>query len=378
VVTACDRAPVADANALRRALGEFREGDTTTLTLLDGRTLSLSAGARPKESHDGLVTRYGEASNGSFSLRTISVAPPGEGPFPALVFLQGYAAASIERPAGSPASDALGPLVAALARRGLCVWRTEKRGVGDSDGPPARNATFEDETDDHLTGLRAALDAPWIDRTRVALLGHSLGAMHAPIVAARVDGVCAMVLYGAGSLPWVDYLADNTRRQCALAGLDAPSTQRRVDEQLRFARAVLLEGREVRSVLDTDPTLHAEALGVDAEGYLSGRSATYWRSVARYDVAPPLIAAARPTLALWGSSDWLTSRAEHEALARFVDEAGRGLGHFAEVHGADHGFFAHPTPEASYRARWTGTLHDGVPEAIARFATWIWETASQR
>lgn len=364
VVSALDGAPVASARALREALAAKRFGDVVTLSLADGRAVTLAADARPLESHEGLTTRYGEAPAGSFALRTISVAPPGDGPFPAVVVLQGYAAASVERVANAPAGDALGPLTVALARRGLCVWRTEKRGVGDSGGPPSCDASFADETDDHAAGLRAALAAPWVDRARVTLLGHSLGALHAPLVAARVGGVRGLALYGAGSLPWLDYLADNARRQCALAGLDAEASERAARDHVRFARAVLVEGRDVRAVLDGDPTLHAAALGVDDAGRINGRTADYWRGVAACDVAGPLAAAGRPTLALWGSSDWLTSRAEHAALAGMASG-----GRFEEVPGADHGFFAHATPEDSYRANWSGALHEGLADAVARFAT---------
>jgi dienelactone hydrolase len=371
VVTALDGAPVAAARPLRAALATRRAGDLVTLSLADGRALALGAGARPEESHPGLVTRYGEAPAGSFALRTISVAPPGDGPFPTVVFLQGYAAATVERPAAAPASDALGPLVAALARRGLCVWRTEKRGVGDSDGPPSADASFDDETDDHAAGLRAAMAAPWVDRARVTLLGHSLGALHAPLVAARMGGVRAMALYGAGALPWLDYVAENTRRQCALSGMDAAKTDELVAAHLRFSRAVLFEGRSAREVLDADRALdaHHESLGVGDEGRLNGRSVDYWRGVAACEVAAPLVAAGLPTLALWGSSDWLTSRAEHVTLARIVGDAHAGLGAFEEVTGADHGFFAHATPEHSFRAHWFGELHPGVVDAVARFAT---------
>ena len=91
--------------------------------------------------------------------------------------------------------------------------------------------------------------------------------------------------------------------------------------------------------------------------------------MAACEVAAPLVAARLPTLALWGSSDWLTSRAEHVTLARIVDEAHPGLGAFAEITGADHGFFAHATPEDSFRANWYGDLHPGVVDAVARFAT---------
>jgi pimeloyl-ACP methyl ester carboxylesterase len=366
VVRAVDGAPVRDAEAFRAALAMVCEGDRAALTVERHgreRVVELVADARPVERYEGLDVRLGEAANGDVRLRTIAVSPRGEGPWPCVYFVQGYGCGSVERPAGATARDAVRGLVEALARSGLCVWRLEKRGVGDSEGPHCADASLAEEYGDFAAGLDALMRDARVDARDVVVLGHSLGALHAPSLALHDRRVRGVALYGGGVLPWSEYLVESVRRQGALAGTSREHTERLADSMARFARAVLVEGRSLEETFAAEPDLAAmrAALGVDARGRLHERGVDYWRAVQRADFTGPLAEANVAALALWGSADWLSSRDEHEALAR----AARGR--FEVVHGADHGFFWHTTESDSYAARWSGRYCAAVGEALVRW-----------
>lgn len=358
-----DGAAVTDATTFRERLSTLRAGDTTRLTIErddDVFTVDLVADARPAERYEGLAVRYGEALNGTVRLRTISVSPEGEGPWPCVYFVQGYGVASVERPENVRAADALRGLVEALAREGFCVWRTEKRGAGDSDGPPSADARFEDEREDFAAGLCALFADPWVDKGDVTIFGHSVGALHAPVLARRDRRVAAVALYGAGLHPWSEYLVENARRQCALAGVDGDEAGRVAMVVERFAREALIEGLSLDECFARWPELGASksALGVDARGRVHERTLDYWRGVERDDVAGELRRVGVPLLAMWGSADWLSTRDEHQTLARLCG------GRFVEVVDADHGFFTHTSQRASYEARWSGRFQPRVAEAL--------------
>lgn len=78
-----------------------------------------------------------------------------------------------------------------LSRRGIAVLRLDDRGVGGSDaGPPA--ATSADFADDVRAALAWLRTRPEIDPARLGLVGHSEGAIIAPMVAAtdaRLRGI---------------------------------------------------------------------------------------------------------------------------------------------------------------------------------------------
>jgi alpha/beta superfamily hydrolase len=80
-----------------------------------------------------------------------------------------------------------------LSRRGMAVLRLDDRGTGESGGRFAgsTSADFSEDVEDALAWLRRQ---PGIDTTRLALLGHSEGAMIAPMVAAREPSIAALVL----------------------------------------------------------------------------------------------------------------------------------------------------------------------------------------
>lgn len=78
-----------------------------------------------------------------------------------------------------------------LSRRGIAVLRLDDRGVGGSDAGPA-TATSSDFADDVRAAVTWLRSRPEIDPARVGLVGHSEGAIIAPMVAstdARLHGI---------------------------------------------------------------------------------------------------------------------------------------------------------------------------------------------
>lgn len=83
-----------------------------------------------------------------------------------------------------------------LSRRGVIVLRLDDRGIGGSDaGPPtATTAEFADDVRAAVAWLRTRPD---VDARRVGLVGHSEGALVAPMVAATDSAIRALVLIAA-------------------------------------------------------------------------------------------------------------------------------------------------------------------------------------
>src|SRR6185436_2745476 len=80
-----------------------------------------------------------------------------------------------------------------LGRRGIAVLRMDDRGTGDSKGQ-FKGATPLDFVQDIRAGLAYLRTRPEIDAGRLGLLGHSEGAIDAPMVALEEPSLKALVL----------------------------------------------------------------------------------------------------------------------------------------------------------------------------------------
>jgi dienelactone hydrolase len=97
-----------------------------------------------------------------------------------------------------------------LSRRGMAVLRLDDRGVGGSDAGPG-TATSADYADDIRAALAWLRTRPEIDSTRLGLVGHSEGAIIAPMVAAGNARVRAVVLIAGTASRGRDILTEQRR-----------------------------------------------------------------------------------------------------------------------------------------------------------------------
>ncbi len=312
-----------------------------------------------------MISRDSWAEGPAGRIRLRWTLPDGDGPFPWVMYLPGYAAGSMAfHPEGTV--DPLRCLLSALSEVGYATVRAEKRGFGGSGGPTAADAGFEEEHADLAAALAAVIADDRVKGERGALFGHSLGGLHAPRLAAGVSAVRGVALYGVGWLTWAEYLLVNQRRVLALSGMGPVEIEERVRVLERYSARALLGGADPAEALEgIEPW--AEWLGVDERGRQHGRTGRYWREVQACPVAGPLLALQVPVLAMWGSSDWQSQREEHVAMVEAINEARPGMARFEEIVGADHDWRAHATARESMAAGWTGDFAAGVAEALLRW-----------
>jgi len=85
-----------------------------------------------------------------------------------------------------------------LTRQGIAVLRVDDRGVGGSTGDHS-TASMSDFADDAVAAVNYLADRKQIDLKKIGIIGHSLGADIAPMVANRSSNVDFIVLMaGAG------------------------------------------------------------------------------------------------------------------------------------------------------------------------------------
>jgi uncharacterized protein len=120
-------------------------------------------------------------------------------PFPAIVLIQGQGPHTRDQMiSGSPMFRMIAD---ELTKGGFAVLRLDKRGVGKSTGPSADESTFADLAGDISAAVAFLRQEPEIDRDCIGLLGHSEGAIIAPIVATGNKSVKFVVLIAPTAVP---------------------------------------------------------------------------------------------------------------------------------------------------------------------------------
>jgi uncharacterized protein len=215
--------------------------------------------------------------------------PAGAGPFSVIVLVHGSGPHDRDSTIGpnKPFKD----LATGLASRGIAVLRYDKRSKVHRPATALRAGfTVQAEVlDDVLLAVKTVRLQPRIDAARVFVLGHSLGAMLVPRIAAA-DGTLAGVIVMAGPARPIEQAIPAQMRHVAMAdGTISAEEQKAIDEAAAVAE-------RVRALKPADAA---------SDRLLYGAPASYWLDLRGYD--PPAAAAKDvrvPMLVLQGERDY--------------------------------------------------------------------------
>jgi len=313
---------------------------------------------------------------------TITV-PAGEGPFPAVVLLNG--SGQQDRDSEIVGFRPFRILADAFARAGVAVLRYDDRGIGGSRGSlaDATSADFAADAEAAFERLRAQ---PRVDPARVGLLGHSEGGMLAPMVASRNDAVAFLVLLAPPAVDGSTVLVEQVRALAQASGLDPERVAAEVDKQRRVMEVVRSgEGWDeveaiVRAAVGAQiagvPAQAREGMRAQVDAQVAGQIAqlkTPWfRYFARYDPAPALRALRVPVLAMFGGLDTQVPPEVHRpALEAALVREGASAAEVVTVERANHLFQEARTGSPLEYAGLPKRFADGVVE---RIVDWVVET----
>ncbi len=125
----------------------------------------------------------------------------------------------------------------ALPRRGIAVLRYDDRGVGGSGGD-LNTAGLSDLVADVEAAVRYLRSRDEIDGARIALVGHSEGAIIAPIVAAADGPLAAVVLMAGTATPLDSVLVGQFEGSAREAGGDAAAIAEAGESARKLSRAI--------------------------------------------------------------------------------------------------------------------------------------------
>lgn len=351
------------------ALRAVRAGQDLKITVeREGKTVELAAPAKPQpaETVPGGAAEYGAVTApGGYMLRTITTVPTGasaQSPRPAVLFIQGLMCQSVDNPLlPTPSPDV--QILHQLTEAGLVTMRVDKPGMGDSLGPPCGDIDFETELAGYKVGLDALMSRPDVDKSRVYVLGHSMGGVMAPVMAAGRSDIRGLIVYGTVNVTWMEYVLDNARRQARLQGMNDADITRYLQRLARVQAQMLLEKKTFEQIFTANPELRFQEPMMDGVRQY-GRHVTFFHQLQDVNLDEAWSKVNTRTLAVHGEYDWVVPDDAHTAIARIVSNGRPGRGESLTIPAMDHAFTTHESLIDSLSAVGQGQRSRAMTDAI--------------
>jgi uncharacterized protein len=301
------------------------------------------------------------------TLAATLTAPPGKGPFPAVLLITG--SGPHDRDESLMGHKPFLVLSDSLTRKGIVVLRADKRGCAKSTGNYA-TATTVDFASDADAGVAYLKTRPEVDPHRIGLIGHSEGGIVAPMAAARNPDVAFVVMMAGSGVPGDEILVAQGILISEAAGTNPEEAEKNAVEE----REVLALVEHEKDDATLEKLLRERLSGKLTEAQLGTQLKTvispWFRYFLTYDPATALQKVTCPVLALIGEKDLQVPPKQNlPVIQKALADGGNKNFEVDELPGLNHLFQTAKTGAISEYSEIEETMS---PVAMEKIAGWIW------
>jgi dienelactone hydrolase len=253
-------------------------------------TYAPPAFANPSAYRESEVT----VGTGQWALPGTLTMPVGTGLVPAVVLVHGSGPGDRDATVGQ--IKQFKDLALGLGSRGIAVLRYDKRTrVHASLMRDLPRLTVKEETiDDAIAAVQLLRSTAGVDPDRIVVIGHSLGGMLVPRIAAAGPPVAGFVVMAGAARPLPQAVVEQARYLAQVDGVIS------AEEQAQISRIEQMMAR-------------VEALGPEEASNperILGATASYWLDLRGYDAPAAAAQVKQPMLVLQGERDYQVTMEE--------------------------------------------------------------------
>ena len=266
------------------------------------------------------------------------------GKLPAIFVAAWLSCDSTEAPKGP--TDGFTQLLFDLAGgSGFVTYRVDKPGTGESGGPKCGDVDFATELQAYQAAFAAMKQLPFVDASRIYVMGFSNGGGFAPLVAGDTP-VRGYLVFSGWYKTWLEHMLEHERRRMKLSGLSETEINSRMKQYATFYD-LYLNGRSAPgAVVAKHPEF--KAIWYDEPEHQYGRPATFYQQLQALNLAEAWSKVSAAVLAVHGEYDWIMSEDDYKLLVDALNARHPESAVHVDWPRADHGLYTHASLQKAF------------------------------